>query len=482
MKLQFTHTAPFRVALTLLLTVAAVMSHSVLYTLLPVLLALPVWWRFLNRHKWLAILCGALLLAGIAWSLPSRGFDSRRRVNLLVAAGDTITSPSVGTWLAGALLPERELTRDFSLCASRTRDTLLSGAALQCLGLGQPVYVRQPSKLRPDMDYHLVIMPQGSRGCTLTDQQGREWLDSCIVVTLGATGRHTAYTSSDIQTLTRRVLPTLLTLGYAIDPRYVSVVDDSADGSLSTAASQAPGKTFRNIIRLGCPAAATPLPGSQARQVMVGTRPEYAKAYATWRDAGLNADHFAENSDSTSHAMAVDVLTGRMGVPMSRIEQARKKAQRLGYESRFVMFTDYSIPSGKYRFFLYDYKLQRFVVRSKCAHGFGLGSTEAVPVFSNAVGSQCTSLGDYAAYNVHPMAKNGRTAITLDGLDPTNDNANIRGIIMHSGMRMEGEIYPQYLKLGKISEGCVALSNIPFALVCGIVKSCNRPILLQCYH
>ncbi len=480
MKLNGTPLKAVKWAATALLLLAAAFSHSIFYTLLPLAIVVAIWWRSLALHWSIFALVLAAVLAGMAWSVPRHGIDPDECLNLMVDDGDTVTAAPLKAWLLNAVLPESELTRQSLWSAQRSRDSVVSGYVLQRFGLGRPVYVRQPAKRRPGMDYHVVLMPQPAHGNRLAHQSELQWLDSCIVVTLGTRDTSGHYTGSDLAAFTLRVLPALRRMGYRIDRRYVSVVDNSADGSLADAATRAPGNVLRNIVRLGCPAHTTP-PRSQARQVLIGLRPEYARVYAAWRDAGIDVDHFAIADGDERRATAADVLNGRHGVPMSRLETARQTALRLGYDPQFVMFADYSIPSGKYRFFVYDYDKGRIVVRSKCAHGCGPGNTEATPVFSNEPGSCCTALGNYAVHDVHPMLKNGRTAITLDGLDPTNNNSTPRGIKMHSGMRMEGEIYPRYLKLGKLSEGCVALGNIPFAMVCGIVDSGDRPILLQCY-
>ena len=484
MKANVTPLAIAKTLATNVLIAIALFCHSTFYILLSLALVLALWLKEMGRLRLVAALCIAGLLAGMVLTMSARGFDLNRRMNLLVDTGDSITTPSVGAWLLDALAPENLRIRFNGWDIPVNNEKVMSGYGLQLRDAGRPVYVRQPAHVRGDMDYHVVLMPQGEHGCLLAHQQGLEWLDSCIVVTLGTRDTSGHYTGSDLAAFTLRVLPALRRLGYQIDRRYVSVVDNSGDGSLAQTASQAPGDVFRNIVRLNSPVAdASTLPCSQARQVMVGNRREYQRAYTNWSNAGLDTDHLAADATIQSQqATVADVLSGRLGVPLSRIEKAHELASQFGYDDQFVMFVDYSIPSGKYRFFLYDYAQQRIIVRSKCAHGCGPGNTEAVPVFSNEFGSQCTSLGNYAVHNVHAMFKNGRIAITMDGLDPTNSNATARGIKMHSGMRMEGEIYPRYLKLGKLSEGCVALGNIPFALVCGIVNSCDRPILMQSYR
>ena len=53
----------------------------------------------------------------------------------------------------------------------------------------------------------------------------------------------------------------------------------------------------------------------------------------------------------------------------------------------YGIVVDYSIPSGKHRFFVCDLKKEKIIASSLCAHGAGKGSTIFSPVFSNEVGS-----------------------------------------------------------------------------------------------
>ena len=63
------------------------------------------------------------------------------------------------------------------------------------------------------------------------------------------------------------------------------------------------------------------------------------------------------------------VLSGNNRVSQSRLENTHAEALQLGMDERFAMFVDYTIPSGKNRFFVYDYDLNRIVLQSRCAHG-----------------------------------------------------------------------------------------------------------------
>ena len=138
-------------------------------------------------------------------------------------------------------------------------------------------------------------------------------------------------------------------------------------------------------------------------------------------------------------------------------EYCRKK----GLSENYAIVVDYSIPSGKHRFFVCDLKKQKVIASSLCAHGAGKGSTIFTPVFSNEVGSNCSSLGHYKITGRHQMSSSGLPSFRLQGLDTSNSNAMKRGILIHSAKLVSYcrlGIYPFYLPLDRrISSGCFAI-------------------------
>lgn len=69
-----------------------------------------------------------------------------------------------------------------------------------------------------------------------------------------------------------------------------------------------------------------------------------------------------------------------------------------------VLDFDFTKSSRKHRFFVCDLKKHEIISSSLCAHGSGKGSTITKPVFSNEVGSNCSSLGHYAITGRHKMS------------------------------------------------------------------------------
>lgn len=156
-----------------------------------------------------------------------------------------------------------------------------------------------------------------------------------------------------------------------------------------------------------------------------------------------------------------------------------------GLCENYAIVVDFSGPSGKHRFFVCDLKKQEIISSSLCAHGSGKGSTMTKPVFSNEVGSNCSSLGHYAITGRHKMSSTGLPSFRLKGLDPSNSNAMKRGVLIHSARIVSLSrlgIFPFYLPLDKrISSGCFAIDIDMMDVVGDLVDKEKKPILLYAF-
>ena len=436
--------------------------------------------RLLGRVWWLYWLLPVGVMVAMGFMLPRRTYQPEKRLNMLVLDKGHLRTPDTRGYLMQCLVPENDL-----LQRGQSRELWrppMSGKVAQRLAGERPVYIQQPAQVQPGMKYHLVVVTEQASGCGRDYERELEDLNNCIVVTLGAADTSGRYASSDLSLVTRRVIPSLKHLGLAIDSCMLTLVDATPEGVLANAALGVPGRQWRNIVWWNARPDTTVSVAAHARLVLTGNQASYGDVYACWRDRGLEADVLPARSMSEAMKVITDITSGELPVSSSRLELAHQKALSLGYNEQYVMFVDYSIPSGKHRFFIYDYLHRRYAVISKCAHGCGPGNTEERPFFSNEPGSCSASLGDFAVKDVRAMYKNGRIAIDIDGLDPTNDKALDRGLMIHGGMKREGEIYPEYIQLGTISEGCVALSDIPFSHTATIRSYSPTDILLQAYY
>lgn len=128
----------------------------------------------------------------------------------------------------------------------------------------------------------------------------------------------------------------------------------------------------------------------------------------------------------------------------------------------YLYFVDYGLPSTKPRGYVFD--MDRLVIVDgpfTVAHGRGSATpSETVPTrFSNAHGSNATSLGLYLAqetYNFNGKSGGKRytsVGLRLKGLSKGfNDNARTRGVVAH------GAPYVSSTRAGR-SEGCPAVTQ-----------------------
>ncbi|WP_029904363.1 murein L,D-transpeptidase catalytic domain-containing protein [Prevotella sp. 10(H)] len=165
----------------------------------------------------------------------------------------------------------------------------------------------------------------------------------------------------------------------------------------------------------------------------------------------------------------------------TKADSALAYCKAKGFNTKYCILIDFSIHSGKKRFFVWDFDNNDVKYSSLCCHGYGKESTQSKPVFSNVEGSYCSSLGKYKvgarAYsswgiNVH---------YKMHGLEKTNNNAFKRWIVLHSHTPVSNnEIYPRHLPLGW-SQGCPVISNDMMRKVDPLLKDVKKPLLLWIY-
>jgi hypothetical protein len=122
-----------------------------------------------------------------------------------------------------------------------------------------------------------------------------------------------------------------------------------------------------------------------------------------------------------------------------------------------IGIADFSLHSRAPRFYLLNLadgtSTSHFV-----AHGRGSDPTHTgwLERFSNEPRSHATSAGAYLTGALY-VGEHGRS-MRLEGLDPTNDCAAARAIVVHSAWYVSEEIITHFGMLGR-SEGCFAVTN-----------------------
>lgn len=124
-------------------------------------------------------------------------------------------------------------------------------------------------------------------------------------------------------------------------------------------------------------------------------------------------------------------------------------------------------------------KEKKIIHKSLCANGRGKNWNIFNSTFSNVIGNNYSSLGKYKVGKLRPMSSSfyGK-GYNLYGLDSTNSNALVRGILIHKG-NVEFETFP--LPCIPASRGCFAVSSSMMKHIEDIKQQSSKPILLYAY-
>lgn len=187
--------------------------------------------------------------------------------------------------------------------------------------------------------------------------------------------------------------------------------------------------------------------------------------------------------------LGVSLHASRPQLDFDRTQQKAKQAlsfcRQKGYNSRYCILIDMSLPSGVKRFMVWDFTKNSILVSGLVSHGCGRYPWSGVwskdnPSFSNLDGSHCTALGKYRINNRAYSAWGLHVKYYLAGLESTNNLALGRQIVFHSWEDVpENEVYPNGTPEGW---GCPAISNNTMRIVDPLMRKQKHPVLLWIYN
>ena len=184
---------------------------------------------------------------------------------------------------------------------------------------------------------------------------------------------------------------------------------------------------------------------------------------------GLGAAGLAVPSVLSAPAAAFATVRAEAEPPL--LAQARAAlathGARIGQRDRLGL-VDFSAPSGSQRFRIVDIGNGRVLANLLVAHGRGSdpANTGLLQRFSNRPGSNASSSGSFLIGDTY-MGKYGRSR-RLHGLDPENDMALARAIVIHSADYVHEGMARHAGRVGR-SLGCFTVSHADIADVLALL-------------
>jgi len=133
-------------------------------------------------------------------------------------------------------------------------------------------------------------------------------------------------------------------------------------------------------------------------------------------------------------------------------------------DPRVVGVVDFSVPSNTPRLHIVDIAGGRVISSHLVAHGRGSDPANSgwAEHFSNRIGSEASSSGSFVIGETY-FGRHGRSR-RLIGLEPENDQAEVRGIVIHAATYVDRDFVSQYGRAGR-SQGCFAVPTDEVAMV-----------------
>lgn len=137
---------------------------------------------------------------------------------------------------------------------------------------------------------------------------------------------------------------------------------------------------------------------------------------------------------------------------------AALQAHRDTADATHLVIVDYSRRSSEPRAFVVNLETGLVEDAFRAAHGSGSDPDHDgyLDKFSDVPGSSASPEGAYLIAEPY-VGKHGRS-LRLDGLDPTNENARDRAIVIHAADYAEPSFLQKWGKLGR-SNGCIVFSK-----------------------
>ena len=127
-------------------------------------------------------------------------------------------------------------------------------------------------------------------------------------------------------------------------------------------------------------------------------------------------------------------------------------------DTTICILVDFNISSRYQRMKVIDMQTKKTLSQGLVCHGMGLKYTKD-PIYSNVKGSHLSSLGKYKIGDRGWSTWGIHVKYLLHGLEPTNNNALKRNVVLHSWEAIPDKIDRRRPKAAAQGYGCPAVSN-----------------------
>ena len=162
-------------------------------------------------------------------------------------------------------------------------------------------------------------------------------------------------------------------------------------------------------------------------------------------------------------------------------EQALDFCTAKNYNLDYYFLIDLKIPSGKNRFFVYDFNSKTNLYEKLTTHGtcdvFSENESKwTTALISNRLDSHCSATGKYKIGKRDYSGWGIGVKYWMIGLEDSNYNSEKRITVLHSwGAVKNYEVHPQYSPL---SWGCPAVSNEFMKILDEKLSATKKPVLM----
>ncbi|KXH81013.1 murein L,D-transpeptidase catalytic domain-containing protein [Chryseobacterium kwangjuense] len=170
---------------------------------------------------------------------------------------------------------------------------------------------------------------------------------------------------------------------------------------------------------------------------------------------------------------------GTSGIlPAEKVAEIKDFVKGKNYNQDIAVFINFKVPSGRYRYFVYDLKSNKILQKAIVSHGSGSVTRNSESLtFSNTEGSYQSSLGKYEILQSY-KGKFGK-AYRLNGLDVTNNNAMQRAIVIHSLNCVPDK---ESQNPACLSLGCPMLSLNALTETAKYLDASKKPVILYAFY